>query len=144
MQGDRTAVSIDADTEQLDVPEHLLLLSAGIGITPNMALVRGLGAFVLQDKTNITMIHVERHEENLLFQKEIVRRAETYPSFTYTNIISSKEGRLSKDRLTTLVSDAALQQVYLCGPTEFMKDMRSHLVAMGVQPKNIMTESFDF
>lgn len=66
---------------------------------------------MLQDKTNITMIHVERDDENLLFQKELTRRAESYPSFTYTNIISSKEGRLSKDRLSALVNDAALQHV---------------------------------
>jgi len=57
------------------------------------------------------MIHVERDDENLLFQKELTRRAESYPSFTYTNIISSKEGRLSKDRLSALVNDAALQHV---------------------------------
>lgn len=144
VQGDMSAVRIDPQSAKPVVAEHLLLLSAGIGITPNMAQLRGLGAFVLQDQTRITMIHVERHEEGLLFQKEISRRVQRYPNFNYTNVITSKEGRLSKQQLTSLVNDAALQQVFLCGPTSFMSDMRKHLVEIGVQPKNIVIESFDF
>ena len=144
VQGDLTAVRLDSENSSASVPENLLLLSAGIGITPNMAIVRGLGAFVLQDQTNITMIHVERHTSGLLFQSEITRRAESYPNFTYTNVITSEEGRLSKDKLDTLLADAPQQHAYICGPAGFMQDMTEYLVALGVAPGNIYTESFDF
>ena len=144
VQGDLTAVRLDSENSSASVPENLLLLSAGIGITPNMAIVRGLGAFVLQDQTNITMIHVERHTSGLLFQSEIARRAESYPNFTYTNVITSEEGRLSKDKLQALLADAPQQHAYICGPAGFMQDMTEYLVALGVAPGNIYTESFDF
>ena len=109
-----------------------------------MAILRGLGAFVLQDQTKITMIHVERHATDLLFQTEITRRSGSYPDFTYTNVITSEEGRLSKDKLTTLVSNAQHQHACICGPAQFMQDMTNYLVAMGVAPGNIYTEHFDF
>ena len=140
-----TAVQLGKESNKPSVPEHLLLLSAGIGITPNFAMVRGVGSFALQDQTNITMIHVERHEQDLLFQDELVRRAQSYPNFSYVNHISGKQGRLTKDKLQGfLESNVELQQAYVCGPTPFMADMTEHLVALGVPAANIHTESFDF
>jgi len=144
VQGDMTAVRIDTKSNKASVPENLLLLSAGIGITPHMAIVRGLGAFVLQDQTNITMIHVERHASDLLFQDEIARRTENYPDFSYINVLTSEEGRLSNEKLATLVTDAPHQHAYICGPALFMRDMTNYLVAMGLSPSNIFTETFDF
>lgn len=143
VQGDMTAVCLDKEGKAA-VPENLLLLSAGIGITPNLAMVRGVGAFELHNSTNITMIHVERKEEDLISQSELKRRARTYPNFTMTNVISSKEGRLTLDSLSKLVSKAELQEAYICGPTKFMADMTENLVSLGVPAANIHTESFDF
>ncbi|WP_076420401.1 pyridoxamine 5'-phosphate oxidase family protein [Colwellia sp. UCD-KL20] len=144
IQGDMTAIQLDKKTQAPVVPKHLLLLSAGIGITPNLAMVRGIGAFLLEDQTNITMIHVERYEKDLINQQELLRRSSNYPSFNYTNIISSKQGRLSKEQLQTLVPNAKFQQVYICGPTLFMSEMTDYLVSIGVPAANIFTESFEF
>ena len=90
------------------------------------------------------MIHVERHEEDLLFQNELARRSRNYPQFTYTNVISSKEGRLNKEKLQILVPNAERQHAYICGPSLFMTAMTEHLVALGVPPDNIHIESFEF
>lgn len=145
VQGEMTAVQLDEESDKPTVPEHLLLISAGIGITPNLAMVRGVGAFGLQDRASITMIHVERHEQDLLFQDELARRAQSYPNFSYSNYISSKQGRLTKDKLQALLGlNAELQQAYVCGPALFMIDITKHLVALGVLAANIHTESFDF
>lgn len=144
IQGEMTAVQVDSGTGKAVVPQNLLLISAGIGITPNMAMVRGVGAFELQEQTRITMIHVERYEKDLLFQNELKRRAMGYPSFKYTNIISSEQGRITIKHLRELIPDAKLQHAYLCGPIEFMSDMTELLVTIGVLPGNIHTESFEF
>ena len=144
IQGEMTAIQLDAETQKPVVPKHLLLLSAGIGITPNLAMVRGVGAFLLQDQTNITMIHVERYEKALINQSELMRRSRNYPNFSYTNIISSKQGRLTKEQLHKLVPSVELQHAYICGPTMFMSDMTQYLVSIGVPVANIHTESFEF
>jgi hypothetical protein len=107
-------------------------------------MVRGIGAFSLQDQTKITMIHVERFEEEILCHQELVRRSRNYPNFSYTNIISSNQGRLTKEHLQTLVPNAASQQAYVCGPTQFMRDMTEYLVSIGVPAGQIHTESFEF
>ena len=149
VQGDMTAITFDEQRKipKPNVSKHLLLLSAGIGITPNFAIVRGVGAFQLQNDTAITMIHVERNENDLIGQSELHRRAKNYPNFKYTNIITSKEGRLTRKRLSNLLPKAnvvALHEAYVCGPESFMSDMTEHLVALGVPAGNIHTESFDF
>ena len=144
VQGEMTPVMMNSGTDQPTVPEHLLLVSGGIGITPNMAIVRGVGAFDLQDQTSITMIHIERFEKDLLFQNEIFRRANNYPNFAYHRFISSEQGRLSKSQLQSLLSHLSQQQAYVCGPSQFMSVMTEYLVDLGVPPANIHTESFEF
>ncbi|WP_067102260.1 FAD-binding oxidoreductase [Marinomonas atlantica] len=144
VQGEMTAIQLDELTQKPVVPDNLLLLSAGIGITPSLSMVRGIGAFSLQDQTKITMIHVERFEEEILCHQELVRRSRNYPNFSYTNIISSNQGRLTKEHLQTLVPNAELQYAYICGPTLFMRDMTEYLVSIGVPAGQIHIESFEF
>jgi uncharacterized protein len=102
------------------------------------------------------MIHMERYEKDLLFQSELVRRSRDYPHFTMTNVITSRDGRLTRDRLETLMmigpkkesetAQPSLPQyeVYLCGPNGFMTATTEYLVQLGVPPDHIHTESFDF
>ena len=144
IQGEMTAITLDTDTQTPLVPEQLLLLSAGIGITPNLAMVRGIGAFSLQDKTKVTMIHVERYQRHLLSHHELVRRSSNYPDFSYTNIITSEQGRLTKAQLEALVPNPKEQQAYVCGPASFMEQMTEYLASIGVPVANIHTEAFDF
>lgn len=146
VQGDMCAVRLDATTKKAVIPEHLLLVSAGIGITPNLAMVRGVGAFGLNNATQITMIHVERHEADIIGQRELQRRASSYPSFSYRNVISSKEGRLTRERLVQMLTSIPMdqQEAYICGPTKFMSDITDSLVALGVPANRIHTESFAF
>jgi uncharacterized protein len=158
IQGDLTALGVEDDDDDpqngnnkkpIIQAKHLLLVSAGIGITPNMAMIRGIGAFRLEDQVTIHMIHIERYEKDLLFQSELARRSHHYPHFTLTNIISSREGRLTRERLDELIPTAQeglrQQQVaYLCGPSGFMTATTEYLVQLGVPPDQIHTESFDF
>ncbi|MGB0943011.1 MAG: pyridoxamine 5'-phosphate oxidase family protein [Marinomonas sp.] len=144
IQGEMTAITLDADSQTPLVPEQLLLLSAGIGITPNLAMVRGIGAFSLQDKTKVTMIHVERYQRHLLSHHELVRRSNNSPDFSYTNIITSEQGRLTKAQLEALVPNPKDQQAYVCGPASFMEQMTEYLASIGVPVANIHTEAFDF
>jgi len=130
-------------------PSHLLLISGGIGMTPNLAIVRGLGAFGVEKNSKVTMIHQERHENELPFQEELTRRARTYPDFQYVNFITSgssshQSGRMTQPALEKLVEDPDKQTCYLCGPPGFMRSVASMLVELGVKSAAIHTENFDF
>lgn len=46
-------------------PKHLLLLSSGIVIAPNLAMVGGVDAFELQNDTSITATCVKHHNKDL-------------------------------------------------------------------------------
>lgn len=146
VSGEMAAVAFDEQTAEPIVPKHILLLSAGIGITPNLAMVRGVCAFGLQNGTIITMIHVERHEEDLMSQSKLKRRAKSYPNLQSTNVITSRGGRLTRDGLGKLMPPEAvgLQEAYICGPAAFMTDMTKNLVTLGIPAANINTKSFEF
>ncbi|MFC3120003.1 FAD-binding oxidoreductase [Agaribacter flavus] len=144
IQGELTAISLDEKYHKPCVPENLLLISAGIGITPNLAMIRGIGAFSLQESCNITMVHVDRTESDVIRLGELKRRASTYPNFTLNLVLTGEQGRLTKDGLASLVSKPQHQSAFICGPAGFMNTMIEYLVTLGVKPQNIHTESFDF
>lgn len=143
VQGEMTPIVFDTNNAPV-APSAILLISAGIGLTPSLAIIRGLGAFQIERKSRVTMIHVERNRRDLAFQSELLRRSNNYNTFTMTNIITSEEGRLSKERLKLLVPRPSEQTVYICGPPGFMESVNQMLVDLGVDPGRINTESFDF
>lgn len=54
------------------------------------------------------------------------------------------KAHIGVDAKRGLVPNAASQQAYVCGPTQFMRDMTEYLVSIGVPAGQIHTESFEF
>lgn len=154
-QGNGDANGGSKAAQKFVVTEKLLLISGGIGITPNLAIVRGLGAFRL--KSDVVFLHSERFEEELPFQRELRRRVKEYGKLHLVNTISgcaqverlkdpelNRCGRLSKALIQKQVKDLKERVVYLCGPELFMQIVSKILVELGVEGNNIHIEKFDF
>ncbi|MGW7262162.1 MOSC domain-containing protein [Streptomyces sp. NPDC054842] len=130
--------------------EPVVLVSAGIGLTPVLAMLHELAAH--DRDREVWWIHgarsprehplaAEAHEllaalphghEHVFYS---AATAEDHPHGDFTR------GRLTREALMTLdlPADAA---AYLCGPDAFMTDMRHALTATGVDPDRIRTEAF--
>ncbi|MCP3805432.1 MOSC domain-containing protein [Allokutzneria sp. A3M-2-11 16] len=104
----------------------LLLVSAGIGITPMLTMIRAAG-----DRP-VTLLHAAREESPALWAeaKELVPDARLFRS----------PRRLDADTVVAAASPG--DSVYLCGPVEFMRAMRAALVASGVPDSRIHQEVF--
>jgi ferredoxin-NADP reductase/MOSC domain-containing protein YiiM len=124
-----------------------VLISAGIGVTPVMAMLYTLAA--AHSSRPIWWLHTTRNGETHAFAAEVTALLESLPNARphvfYTAGVEAGGaitcGRLDRQSIAALglPTDAS---VYLCGPTRFMDDMRDALKAVGIDPRHIRTELF--
>jgi ferredoxin-NADP reductase/MOSC domain-containing protein YiiM len=122
-----------------DGDNPVVFISAGIGITPVLAMLHSL-ADAGSDRS-IWWLHTVRNRESQAFAAEVAALIDSLPNARGCVYYTREHGRLDESAIATvgLPADAA---AYLCGPTQFMADMRDALIASGLQPERIHTELF--
>lgn len=130
----------------------LVLLSAGIGATPVLAMLHALATG--GSTRQVLWLHAARDREHHPFAAE-VRRLLPVLTHSRSYVCYSRPGsgdRMGEDfdaagRLSaSILSEAGVVKeadVYLCGPTPFMTDMKAALAALGVAPERIHAEIFN-
>ena len=130
----------------------VVLLSAGIGATPVLAMLHALAAD--RSTRQVLWIHAARDGQHHPFAAEIRRVMGPLTngrSFVCYSRPTPQDkmgehfdttGRLSRSVFDQIrvPRDA---DVYLCGPTRFMADMKQTLTEMGVAPERIHVEIFN-
>ena len=130
----------------------VVLLSAGIGATPVLAMLYALVAE--RSPRRVLWLHAAHDRQHHPFAAEVrglvrsLANGRTY--VCYSQPESSDKigeeydaaGHLSRSSLDEagVTRDA---DVYLCGPTRFMADMKEALAAMGVAPQQMHEEIFE-
>jgi ferredoxin-NADP reductase/ferredoxin len=129
----------------------VVLLSAGIGATPVLAMLQALAAE--RSRRQVLWLHAARDRQHHPFPAEVRQLMRALPhgrSF----VCYSRPGvgdRMGEDfdaagRLSRSVFDAVgipkEADVYLCGPDRFMADMKEALAAFGVAPRRVFAEIF--
>jgi len=130
----------------------VVLLSAGIGATPVLAMLYALAA--ANSTRQVLWLHAARDRQHHPFAAEVRR---LMPALTHgrSYVCYSRPGSQDKmgqdfdatGHLSRLVFDEVglprEADVYLCGPTRFMADMKEALAAMDVAPERIHVEIFN-
>ena len=128
----------------------VMLVSAGIGVTPVLAMLHQLAAE--RSERDIWWIHgARRPREDALAAEAHALLAglpKAHEHIFYSGAspdercdAHARSGRLSKDELSRLAIPAEAS-AYLCGPPGFMADIQGALVALGIHPSRIHTELF--
>lgn len=131
------------------IPDKLLLISAGSGITPMMSMSR----WIQDTLTNCDVVfwHSARTPEDIIFRPELEAIAAQMPNFHLVINLTQNPagrpwmglmGRISEDMLRLVVPDFCDRQVYVCGPNGFMDHLRSLLQTMQFPMQNYQEESF--
>ena len=120
-----------------DGTEPVVLVSAGIGVTPVMAMLHALAA--QRSTREVWWIHTARGPAEHPLAAEAHEVLGTLPNAHEHVFYSSSGGRLTKDKLVDLKLPADAS-AYICGPAAFMTDMREALTAVGIQ--RVHTELF--
>ncbi|OBK37925.1 sulfurase [Mycobacterium sp. 1165196.3] len=117
----------------------VVLFSAGIGATPVLAMLHALSA--AGSRRDIWWLHTTRNRETQVFAAEVETLIGSLPHARQRVFLTETQGRLRRESIAELglPTDAT---VYLCGPTQFMTDMRDALAGMGFDPSRIHTELF--
>ncbi|MBY8339355.1 MOSC domain-containing protein [Streptomyces spinosirectus] len=128
----------------------VLLISAGIGVTPTLSMLHVLAA--ARSDREIWWIHGARSpgEHPLAAEARPLLAALPHSrEHLFYSAATAEErdrdgasaGRVTKDALTALKVPADAT-AYICGPAAFMTDMTDALVAAGLDPARIHTELF--
>jgi ferredoxin-NADP reductase len=130
----------------------VVLLSAGIGATPVLAMLHALAA--ARSTRQILWLYAARDREHHPFAAE-VRHLLLALTHSRSYVCYSRPGsgdKMGKDfdatgHLSRSVFDEAdvprEADVYLCGPNRFMADMKEALATLGVAPERIHAEIFN-
>ena len=130
----------------------MVLLSAGIGATPVLAMLHALAA--VRSTRQVWWLHAARDGQHHPFAAEVRR---LMPTLTHGRSYVCYSRPDSRDRMgedfdaAGHLSRSVLNEVgvpreadfYLCGPTRFMADMKEALAAVGVAPQRIRVELFN-
>jgi ferredoxin-NADP reductase/MOSC domain-containing protein YiiM len=119
--------------------DPVVLMSAGIGVTPVLAMLHSLSA--VRSTRDIWWLHTTRNRETQAFAAEAATLIESLRHARQEVHYTETQGRLNQGAIEALglPTDAT---VYLCGPEQFMADMRDALTAAGLDPARIKTELF--
>ncbi|MFJ5233909.1 ferric reductase-like transmembrane domain-containing protein [Kitasatospora sp. NPDC088391] len=113
----------------------VLLLGAGVGITPLRALFETLPG-------RVTLVQRARRPEDVLFRRELAAVAERGGRRAHELLGTRRQVGPLGPALARLVPDLARHEVWLCGPEEFTAEAVRALRAAGVRPSRIHHESF--
>ncbi|AQT78890.1 sulfurase [Mycolicibacterium litorale] len=133
-----------------DGPGPVILISAGVGVTPMMAM---LYALVQTGQRPVWWLHGARDGAEHAFGREardlLNRLPDNHSRVFYSRpgqadrqgVDYDRRGRLSAQALGELGLPADAQ-VFVCGPQSFMDDVSQGLIACGIPSANIHTERF--
>lgn len=151
--GDRLEVSSPRGSFVLQPGERpVVLLSAGIGATPVLAMLHELA--VARSPRHVMWLHTARDGRHHPFAGEVRRlmraltNGRSYVCYSRPNAIEKTgEDFNAKGRFSRSVFDEVglprEADVYLCGPNQFMADMKETLRALGVMPERVHIEIFN-
>jgi ferredoxin-NADP reductase len=126
---------------------NIVLLAAGSGITPMMAVLRYIDDLCLE--TAATLLYCVRIERDIIFGSELEELQSRLKNFRYHVTLSRPhsdwtglQGHVSRELIESTVRDLPAQHFFVCGPPPFMDSSRGILLGLGVTPERIMQESF--
>lgn len=154
----RAARPVGAFTLDTESRRPVLLLSAGIGVTPMIAMLNHLlGGPEGRRRAlhrRIWFLHAARHGGEHAFADHVRRMATAHPEHLTVHVRYSAPrpqdrpgldydgvGRIDRSTLRDLLP-LDDYDVYLCGPAGFMTGMRDALATLGVRSERIRSEAF--
>ncbi|HEY1689992.1 MAG TPA: 2Fe-2S iron-sulfur cluster-binding protein [Solirubrobacteraceae bacterium] len=121
------------------LPEKLLFVSAGSGLTPIISMLRSLaGRSSLED---VVHVHCASNAAEVLFRQELHRLDDTHAGYRLHERLTGSEGRLTPSQLDGICRDWREREAYLCGPEGLLKTLREHWREDG-DPKRMHVERF--
>ncbi|MCK9894940.1 ferredoxin reductase [Frankia sp. AgB32] len=127
-----------------ELPERLLFVTAGSGITPVMAMLRHLAAGPRMP--DVVLAHSAPDPSKVIFGAELRRLAARFPSLRLHEQHTRPAGdqrstRLTMAALATLCPDLPARMAWVCGPAALVEQAESYWRERGISER-LLTERF--
>jgi ferredoxin-NADP reductase len=128
---------------------RLLLISAGIGITPMLSMARWMSDTACE--ADVVLVHAARTSSDIIAHQELVALARSNPRLRLVFLTSRPEpgtgwngpvGRITSTLLPLAVPDFLRRTVFCCGPEGFMQQVRGTLQPAGFPMAKYHEENF--
>jgi ferredoxin-NADP reductase/mono/diheme cytochrome c family protein len=127
--------------------KRIVLLAAGSGITPMMAMLRYIDDLCLD--TQATLLYCVRTFQDIIFRDELNDLQSRLRNFQCHLLLSQADdswqgarGRINREFICKAVPDLKGRVFFLCGPPPFMEAARAILSELGVEREAIRQETF--
>jgi ferredoxin-NADP reductase/Fe-S-cluster-containing hydrogenase component 2 len=128
--------------------ESVVLIGAGVGITPMMSVVRYLTDIAWPGRVSLVLSF--RARRDFIFREEIEELKGQNRNLSVTVTMSDprdeewsgRRGRIDIALLASAVPRIAEQRVHICGPPSMMDGVKTALLGLGVEGSRIRTEAF--
>jgi len=139
--GTRVAIEgpYGAVTASTRTGDKVLLVAAGVGVTPMRAVLEDLPSGV----DAVVVLRATRAEE-VIFEDEIASLIKARGGRLHVLVGNRHEVRLDARHLAKLVPDIAGRDLYVCGPEGFSGRVAASARRLGVSKARIHEESFAF
>lgn len=121
------------------LPRRLVMLTAGSGLTPAMAMLRELA--VRASRAEVLLVHSARTRRESIFAAELEDLARSGAWLDYRPRFTADDGRLDDEALAALAREAGAIPAYACGPADFVEAVRRAWKEAGLAA-NLRVESF--
>ncbi len=127
----------------------LLLISAGIGISPMMSMSRWICDTI--SNVDVVFLHSAGSPEDIIFRQELEMMAARYPKFKLAITVTDPApgqpwygytGRIDETILPAIASDYKDRTVYVCGSNSFTEATKKLLEKIDFPMGNYYEESF--
>jgi ferredoxin-NADP reductase len=122
------------------LPEKLLFISAGSGITPIMSMLRSLDRDGgLRD---VVHVHSARTEDDVIFGDQLRRLERRHPGYRLEKRLTREQGRLAPSDLEELCPDWREREAFACGPGALLDALTEHWEEAGGDRRRLHMERF--
>jgi 3-ketosteroid 9alpha-monooxygenase subunit B len=120
--------------------DDFLLIAAGSGITPMMAICKSA---LSEGGGQVTLVYANRDEGSVIFAEALRELTSKYPDrFSVVHWLESVQGLPSVATLARLMAPHTSRQAFICGPGPFMQAAQDALESLKVPAKQVHVEVF--
>ena len=107
------------------IPQKLLLVTAGSGITPVIGMLRNLFSRAVPVSADIVLLHSALSRSEVIFGDEL-RQYAAEGRLRLIELHTDTHGMLDVEDLETMVPDLAERTTYACGPVGLLDALEAH------------------
>ncbi|HEU4791232.1 MAG TPA: FAD-binding oxidoreductase [Flavobacterium sp.] len=114
-------------------------IAGGAGITPFISIFRDL--YKKQYLVGNKLIYSNKTSEDVIMAEELQKmlKKDFLKVYTRENVIGFQEKRIDRNFLIDNISDFS-QNFYVCGPTDFVKNITNNLLDLGATASTVIFE----